>query len=216
MKYYSFDYENSGEFILNYRIENNQIIINLASGKKYITPYSIDTERRLLRLMKNQVNNAKYYERKQKESFSKALNHAIYGVLFLILDIILLVTGSAINNILIALCAIWFAFVSFLNISIMIYSKLDIKDIKKNKLFVNNEELLSDNTKVNERTLTNVSSKTKELVASTPLERPIFTLNSIDKISYRDLKQILTNIKLEEQLNKTSDETALVLSRKRK
>ncbi len=102
----------------------------------------------------------------------------------------------------------------------MISSKLKIRDIEKNKMFIENEEILKDNTKINQNALVNVSKKTQELVASTPEEKPIFTLNSIDKISYKDLKQILENIKREQRFgfdySESQEEKPMVLSRKRK
>ncbi len=84
MKNYSLSHENSKTFILNYNIEDNQIIVNLASGEKYIIPYSVDNEKRLLERMKNQVNNSNDYKSKQQKKFSKSCDEAIRDFIFLI------------------------------------------------------------------------------------------------------------------------------------
>ena len=50
MKDYSLNYEDSKTFILNYKIEDNQIIVNLACKKECIIPYSLVNEKELLKV----------------------------------------------------------------------------------------------------------------------------------------------------------------------
>ena len=216
MKDYSLDYESSKTFILNYNIENNQIIVNLASGEKYIIPFSIDNEKRLLERMKNQVKDSSDYEYKQEKRFSSAWKWAIWSSLMLVFNSIILATGISALPVVNGICA----FDSSLRIYSMVDSKRKLRDIKKNRTFINNENLLSDNTKINQNVLSNVSTKTQELVTSTPEQKPIFTLNSIDKIGYEDLKKILENIQREEEFgfdySESQDEKPMILSKKRK
>ena len=47
MKDYSLNYEDSKTFILNYKIEDNKIIVNLACKKECIIPYSLVNEKEL-------------------------------------------------------------------------------------------------------------------------------------------------------------------------
>ena len=220
MRDYSLDYESSKTFILNYNIENNQIIVNLASGEKYIIPFSVDNEKRLLERMKNQVKDSSDYEYKQEKRFSSAWKWAIWSGIMLVFNSIILATGISALPVVNGICAGWFVFDSSLRIYSMVDSKRKLKDIRKNRTFINNENTLSDNTKINQNVLSNVSTKTQELVTSTPEQKPIFTLNSIDKIGYEDLKKILENIQREEEFgfdySDSQDEKPMILSKKRK
>ena len=50
----------------------------------------------------------------------------------------------------------------------MIDSKRKIKDINKNKMFLNNDGLLNEKDRSNQNILSNTDTKTRELVTSTP------------------------------------------------
>ncbi len=166
--------------------------------------------------MKNQVNRSDDHEYEQEKRFSRSVILAILNFFGLVTFSILLATGMTINIIFIIILIIF----ESTDIYDMINSKLIIKDIKKNKMFVDYEEILSDNNKINQNVLSNTSSKTQELVSSIPEQKTIFNLNNIDKISYKDLKQILENIKREEKFDfdysNIQDEKPMILSKKRK
>ena len=51
----------------------------------------------------------------------------------------------------------------------------------------------------NTNMLYKVSNKTKEVIDKVAVEDSVFTINSIDKMSLRDLKRILINIKREQE-----------------
>ena len=59
----------------------------------------------------------------------------------------------------------------------------------------------------------------KELVASTPEDAQVFSLNTIDKIKYEELKTIIENIKRDEQFgfeySSTEEEKPIVLTKKK-
>ena len=192
MKDYSLDYESSKTFILNYNIA-----------------FSVDNEKRLLERMKNQVKDSSDYEYKQEKRFSSAWKWAIWSGIMLVFNSIILATGISALPVVNGICAGWFVFDSSLRIYSMVDSKRKLKDIRKN-----------DIDKINQNVLSNVSTKTQELVTSTPEQKPIFTLNSIDKIGYEDLKKILENIQREEEFgfdySDSQDEKPMILSKKRK
>lgn len=80
-------------------------------------------------------------------------------------------------------------------LKVMRQSKKKIKDIYKNRLFIANEKTLNENVKMNQNVLYHTSCRTKEVVSSMLLKgQPAFTFNTVDKMKYRDLKQILENI----------------------
>ena len=86
-------------------------------------------------------------------------------------------------------------------------------------MFLNNEELLNRKVKSNQNILSNTNTKIKELVASTPEDAQVFSLNTIDKIKYEDLKTIIENIKRDEQFgfeySSTEEEKPIVLTKKK-
>lgn len=219
MKDYSLNYEDSKTFILNYKIEHNQIIVILASGENYVIPYSLENEKNLLERMKKQVLSSSEFETKQKKRFSSAWKWAIWSGFMLAFNSIVLATGNSIFPVASGICAGLFGFDITCRVYSMIDSKGKIKDIYKNKMFLNNEELLNEKVKSNQNILSNTNTKTKELVASTPEDVPVFSLNTMDKIKYQELKTILENIKRDEQFgfdySSAQEEKPMVLTKKK-
>ena len=86
-------------------------------------------------------------------------------------------------------------------------------------MFLNNEELLNQKVKSNQNIISNTNTKIKELVASTPEDAQVFSLNTIDKIKYEDLKTIIENIKRDElfgfEYSSTEEEKPIVLTKKK-
>lgn len=219
MKDYSLNYEDSKTFILNYKIEDNQIIVNLASGEEYIIPYSLENEKKLLEQMKEQVIDSDVFKSKQEKRFSVAWKWAIWSGAMLVFNAVALATGSSSLPIVNGICAGWFVFDTTYRVYSMIDSKKKIKDVNKNRMFLNNEELLNEKVKSNQNILSNTNTKTKELVASTPEDAQVFSLNTMDKIKYQELKTILENIKRDEQFgfeySSTEEEKPMVLTKKK-
>lgn len=219
MKDYSLNYEDSKTFILNYKIEDNQIIVNLACKKERIIPYSLVNEKELLKLMKEQVLDSKAFKSKQEKRFSASWKYAIWSGVMLVFNAVMLATGSSSLPIAHGLCAGYFIFDATYRVYSMIDSKKKIKDVNKNIMFLNNEELLNRKVKSNQNILSNTNTKIKELVASTPEDAQVFSLNTIDKIKYEDLKTIIENIKRDEQFgfeySSTEEEKPIVLTKKK-
>ena len=219
MKDYSLNYEDSKTFILNYKIEDNQIIVNLACKKECIIPYSLVNEKELLKLMKEQVLDSKAFKSKQEKRFSASWKYAIWSGVMLVFNAVMLATGSSSLPIAHGLCAGYFIFDATYRVYSMIDSKKKIKDVNKNIMFLNNEELLNRKVKSNQNILSNTNTKIKELVASTPEDAQVFSLNTIDKIKYEDLKTIIENIKRDEQFgfeySSTEEEKPMVLTKKK-
>lgn len=199
MKDYSLNSKDSKTFILNYKVEDNQIVVNLASSENYIIPYTKDNERKILDMMEKQVLDSDKFVSKQEKRFSSAWKWSIFSGACLATISIILATGNATEPVVSGIFAGWFVFDIATRIYIMVDSKRKIKDIYKNKMFLNNRELLNEKVKSNQNILSNVDTKTKELVSSTPEDKPVFTINSIDKIKYNELRKILENIKRDEQ-----------------
>lgn len=201
MKDYSLDFEDSKTFVLNYEVKDNHITINLATGEKYVIPYTIENEIKLLKRMKTQVLQSNEFMSKQEKRFSRSWKRAIWSASMIALIVISLASGNSVVPVLSGICASWFVFDIGHIIYSMIDSKRNIKDINKNKMLLNNEEKLNEKIKRNPNILVNTNEQTKEMVSSTPIDQPVFTLNSIDKIKYEELKKILENIDREEEFD---------------
>ena len=220
MKDYSLNFEDSKTFILNYRVEDNQIIVNLASGENYVIPYTLENGKNLLERMKTQVLSSSEFETKQEKRFSSAWKWAIWSGTMLAFNAIMLATGNTAVPVVSGICAGWFVFDTTYRIYSMVDSKRKIKDINKNRMFLNNEELLNQKVKSNQNILSDTDKKTKELVSTTPEDKPVFSLNNMDEIRYEELKKILENIKRDEQFgfdySSAQEEKPMVLTKKRK
>ena len=218
MKDYSLSYDGSKTFVLNYKIEDNQIIVNLASGENYVIPYSLENEKKLLERMKKQVLSSYEFEIKQEKRFSSAWKWAVWSGSMLVFNVVVLAAGITSIPIVNGLCAGWFVFDTTCRIYSMIDSKKKIKDVNKNRMFLNNEELLNERAKSNQNILSNTNKKTKELVSSTPEDKPVFSLNNMDEINYEELKTILDNIKRDEQFgfeySSAQEQKPMVLTKK--
>lgn len=199
MKNYSLNYNDSKAFILNYKIEDNKIIINLASGEKYVIPYSLENEKKLLTQMKKQILNSSKFEKKQEKRFSFAWKWGVFSSSMLIIFSIMLATGITVNPIATIIGGSWMIIDIASRIYAMIDSKRKIEDIHKNKMFLSNQESINQKIKSNQNILSNTNKKTKEIVSSASKNKPTFNLNVIDKIKYKELKKILENIKRDKQ-----------------
>ena len=174
MKDYSF--RENKEFIRDYSIKDNKIIINLANKKKKILPYDRNIEITILKTMRNQVLRMGY-----EQEISSCLKYskinlvlssliAIMLLSFLITNFIPFSIGlsfyafSAIN-IYIALCQVW---------NIFEY-KILLKDIKRNKLFLRNELRLAKRFKVG-------------------TDKHNININDIQRISTRKLNNLVSKV----------------------
>lgn len=74
-KYFNNKKGNSKTFILNYKIEDNEIIINLATGKQLVYPYSKDNEQKVIDIMEAQVSDI------DEKTFKEGNNHTLFGLI---------------------------------------------------------------------------------------------------------------------------------------
>ena len=202
MKDYTLNYEDSKKFILNYAIEGNKIIIHYASGGKQTIPYTKETEQLILAIMENQARGAWVGDTfaKIKERVEKFKYNTI-GDAFLTLILLFLICTSTFStlwiNVLLNACLV-FKIVEFtINLSCLIGNKRILKDIEKNKLYLTNKEQIeeSDFTK-NENLLLGIDKSTKKMIQEQPKD---ININTMDKVKYKELKQILENIKRERE-----------------
>ncbi len=196
MKNFAMKRKDSKLFILKYKVEENQIRISLASKETYIIPYTLENEKNILSKMKQQVLSADAFENKQKKKFSDAIVNLVVPLFLIGVAIYVLVIEQNKISIVWPIVVISLSgLMIFSALMVMRKSKKRIKDIYKNRLFIANERKLNENVKMNQNVLYHTSSRTKEVVSSMLLKhQSAFTFNTVDKMKYRELKQILENI----------------------
>lgn len=158
-------------FILNYKVKNDLIIINLANKNTRIIPYSKDKEITILKLMKSQINNNFERNIKKQINYSTKLSAVFLGLIALVGSFILL------TNLPFNIGAIIYSYFA-INTGIFIKNSFDIikyksllKDLNKNKLFIENEIIFNESK----------SYDNKKRV----------TINDVNKISYNRLNNLI-------------------------
>lgn len=186
---YSLNKNEATSFILHYEVINAFIYITYGDGRIDVKSYSIEEEKRILKKMKNQVLNSK--------NFLVDLNYKFEIFFKLLLDEILLLTMFIVTIISIGLpyfstiigLLIFPIIMGFTSYKLNGYKKLR-KDIKKNLLFVKNE----DNLNIIIRNSPEVINKLRDKVLTKSSNKFVFTLNTIDRIKYEELQQIYDSV----------------------
>lgn len=216
-----------GNFILNYEIKDNMIITNhpVSEGffkdiinkflKREIVKikcyeYSKEKEIDILKQMKNQLSNKNYI--KAEKTYLLAcyddFKRNLLRTLLFFMIIVFSIGTPYITGILIFTS---FYFVLTLKELVSYFcAKIKIRvveeDILKSELFLENELKLNDKIKNNQEVLNNSSIKVKELVKNTDLSKPVFTINTINNISYEELKNLLETIEIVEEFENMDKE----------
>ena len=180
MKGYTLNKEDERTFILNYEVKDNKIIVNFASGKKYEVPYTEEDEKIILTLMKEQVNNTEKFEKTAKKKLKVTTGWIIYSIVNIVFDATILLTGSSTAPAVQVICGSLLILSGTLETYALVDIKTKLKDLKKNKLFLNYEDLFKSKEKTDDDILTE-----EEIVRET------ITLNDIDKMSYNEVKEMV-------------------------
>ena len=191
MKNYSMNEIQEKLFILDYEIINGNIVINFADNTKSIVPYTSDNEKRVIMTMENQAKNSDYFMNRQK--LRKSVNIGILSVAFPYL-VLSLSFGVSVLTLTGVFTIVLPSLVALLSLANIIDSSLKIEDVRKSILFLKNKELLNDKVNSNENVLINTKLKESDIKD----EFSHVTINTIRKAQYKELKQILENIKRNE------------------
>lgn len=206
MKDYSTNEKDREMFVLNYEINEDKITINYATGGKGVIPFTKENINKLQSKMKEQVRKSEGYKIKIEKEIKKSKIGLFVMVGALFLNFIAIIDGIFTGNLITFLGAnplVWMGgigvlltFPSVVDYAFSIDSyKKKLKDIEKNELFLKNEKLLNKRVNSKENPLLN-SAIDKEKISN--LEEPTININTIDKMKYEKLKQILLVIKRDE------------------
>lgn len=171
------DKNDDSNFILGYKIVKDKIVVKLKPHKKYTIPYTNENEENLLKIMKDQVNRSKNYLIVLENEISKnAGNTKFDSVGSIISSIIVICSGG---NLIFLACTGGLLSNAIINLKKYRKYKSIFKDIEKNLLYLDNEKLINDNEEK-------------------------YNINSIDKMSLKQLKNIIRDAKIEKALNVSS------------
>lgn len=211
LKNYAENAEEKETFILNYddTSDESNISLNLASGEKHLIPKTDRNLEIIESKMEEQVADARSTSR---ETMAQISYHRTWGIILSVATFIILLDFNRnvdITTLPQLLVSILFHGMTFAGLGVpgirMLYlahkNSSKIKDIKKHELFMKNRNILNSPDMLNEYTLQKTSAKTRKVIEKqTEENKAPFTFNSLDKISYNDLNQIMNNIKLNKNL----------------
>lgn len=189
MKYYENSTSSKSYFITSYEIDNDSIIVYYADKKTEILKYDKETEKQLLKNMKRHVlqsyNDKKEYRNKMLLYLFWNVN-TLYWTFYSINSLMSKKEFEA----LLLICGIMqFICFGYFN-NRLISSITSYKDLEKNKLFIDNEELL--NKEYNNYINSISNAKIKNEIPDNIVK---YDINNIDKVKYKNLKKMIKRAK---------------------
>lgn len=189
MKDYSINKDNSKDFILNYIIIGNTIIVYYANDGVDTFDYSIEKEKEILERMKYQVISSKNFYKGLNTKFEIFLKLFINEILLFVMFIMgsMSMNFTLIPNIIGSI---------LLPISIIItgykLNKCEYirKDFKKHLLFISNEDGLNNVIRNDMNATRGLDEGLRKKVFNDCSNSFKFNINSIDGIKYKELREV--------------------------
>jgi len=186
------DYSNGKDenFVLNYKEKGDKIIINFANSlfKRLVIDNTEANKNKITDKMRKQI--LEQDETKMNDLYEKRAVMACCSALFALCCVFPLFFLT--DTLTLILFEVLFASsLTLTTTSIIKYIKAE--DFLKNKEYIRNEEKINKSIKENKDVLENTNKKVKNIALQN--EKPKFDLNSIDKLNYNELKELLENIK---------------------
>lgn len=191
MKDYTLDADKAKLFIKNYEVLEDNIIIHFATGETFTIPYTEANEQKLNTKMESQILEVEEYEKKVKNNITA---EKFWIIVSLLAGITMLAIGYFNNAAIISyiFSSLMGSFTLISGIK-LIHNKSIIKDIEKNKYYIDNQELINKGIQ-NTNVLANIPNKTRSIIES----EPAITINTVDKMSYEGLKKVVTSTEYQE------------------
>ncbi len=186
MKDYTVNKGEKEKFILNYKIIDGQIIMNLASGKTSAICYTKENEKKVLTKMVNQVLNSDII--KINSNLQKKHGQKIYK-LYRNTNIVCLVTSAA------AVLSFPVSIITSMGLLTItaVYRKRQLDKIKQEK-----KKVLSEKTEIQSDIIKNktfLENKAKyDKVMDDIEDKPNLTINDMDKFNKNQIDKIVETI----------------------
>lgn len=207
MRDYSLNSEERKQFILYYTVVDSNLIVKLASGEDYVIPYNEVNVQKVLSRMEKQVENIPAIEDACNKKFKSYSKWSLCNIGLLVINGVSLLLWGLIPGLSIPTIAI-LVYMLASNIASCIDAKLTLRDIKKHKYFVENQEEFNNNkVRENNNIFLGVSEKAIERIKQTPAGQPVFDINAIAYYSLTDLQQLIKNIKRDSAFNFSEEQS---------
>lgn len=197
MKNYTLNTEEKKNFIINYEILEDSINVFYADGHNKHLPKTEEQIAMLDYTLENQVRRSSKYESNLCAKIASHLKVFLGSSLFLMLITLILLNQGMITSLL-TIDFLGGLLIGYETDMIRRYRAI-LKDISKNKKFLENRDELLKVIDNNPMVLTNTTKKTQELIqerisSEDALSRETITLNILDQISPEDMDIILANM----------------------
>ena len=183
------------EYILNYKIDENNIIVYKASGDTEIYPFCIENEKMILERMKNQVINLKDTCQNKKEMSYAYLSSGILVGLLCIASVIM----WPIFHVLLSLFIMGLVVLGPTSIYSFIKSfklKSAVKDIEKMLLFISKENKINDTMKDENISDLDICENLSPYAREDIRLNQQLSIADMDNFSYKDVAKMIENITL--------------------
>jgi hypothetical protein len=199
MKDHSETDEERKRYILSYEIKDNNIIVNLASGKKQIFSYSGEAEKRIIDKMEEQAYEAysSYDTGKIDRKFWEESIVTAIGVSFPTIAVMCMIFGIIDPGSVSTLSMAFLDVDAAAAIALLIFWKVRKRDAQKLEYFMDRKEDINNAIKEDETITLGLSKKAiKEVEMAKAENKEPITLNNIDNYSLNDLRAIRDNMAL--------------------
>ncbi len=220
MNYYKITQIPKNKYIIGYEIKNDIIIIKFANNETYVVKNTVNNENKILERINKQV----VLITKSKVN-NRLINYIIVyyagtitalALIFIALAIVIMFisTSFSLFDILLASFNLIMALCIFNGIRL--FYKED-KNLEKIKLYCETKELLNNsNKKSGINVLKKVPFMSIKKISDKNIDSELFTINSINKMSLKDLQLFKDNIGREKELDLEEKTIAYKTRAKRK
>ncbi len=179
MKDHSKSIEERSKYVLSYKVKDNKLICNMATGESLVYDYSVENENKIKKVMEKQATD------------HKDDNYETNSYITYIIVLLMILALFNLNLPVIGVCS----FLLLVKGASRLYATSLKNDIEKLNLFLESGNIINDNLdKPNIKA--GISKKTKKIINNGPID-----INTLDKVKLRDYKKLLLNIKREELFN---------------
>lgn len=189
--------ETNENFICNYYLDDNNIIIVLGDNTNYIIPYTIDNERKILNAMRRQINNFENYKNNLFTKKKKNFAYILLDIILFIITLLVFKNSSLVTSIISKICLLLLAGTAGFRMVDNFKIKNTIIDLYKNKIFVDNEDKINAIVKNKSLVLESISEKVYEKIN----EKNKLDINDAHEISSDEMLLIKRIIDLEEEFD---------------
>jgi len=192
--------------ISGYRVKGKKIIINFDKSKfgsrKFVVDKTKENEKIILNRMEEQVKELN--EEKVTKEYNKNLSVSVYSVIASLFGTSFSLACLAFSVMAWPIFVLTLLSYGFLINSVIKFAKADEKMV--GLTYIKNEEKINDSIAKNENILASAPKRVQKM-ADKKVDKPAFDINTINKLTYEELQQLLEVIERNEEFGFKVDST---------